>query len=566
MYDDIKTACLYVRYSSANQTEQSIEGQIRVCRDFCDRHGIRIVEIYADRATSASKDIEKRVNFLKMIKDSEKHNFEAVIVYKLDRFSRSRYDMANFKYRLRKNGVQLISATENISNDPEGIILESVLEGMAEFYSAELSQKINRGLRESAFKHNSLGGQIPLGYKTEGKKLVIDEETAPIIREAFSMYAEGHSVAEICRLFNAKGYKTSKGARFGKSSFSKIFRNERYIGVYQFHDYRAEDVIPAIIDKKTFDQVQARLKTNGKAPGRNKAQVIYLLTGKLYCGHCGSHMNASSNTSGYYYYQCYGKKNLHKDCSKKNLRKDFIEDVVVRDAMSLLTEENIDEIATISVRTNNREVESTTNIPALRSRLHETKVSLTNLTKAIESGLAPEALVKRMVELEKEQRVIEAELKNEEKDVVHLEKAQVVYWLEQFKQGDIEDDDFRRLLIDLFVHSVTVWDDEDDHFKITIAYNLTSLQNKTYRLTKGGRSSDFALNPPAHADFSWNRYGYQCNASSGSTALPKQMPPGSGKISASENPGQYRQGSAGTAPSVILPDRAPFLPVLRWRC
>ena len=638
MYDDIKTACLYVRYSSANQTEQSIEGQIRVCRDFCDRHGIRIVEIYADRATSASKDIEKRVNFLKMIKDSEKHNFEAVIVYKLDRFSRSRYDMANFKYRLRKNGVQLISATENISNDPEGIILESVLEGMAEFYSAELSQKINRGLRESAFKHNSLGGQIPLGYKTEGKKLVIDEETAPIIREAFSMYAEGHSVAEICRLFNAKGYKTSKGARFGKSSFSKIFRNERYIGVYQFHDYRAEDVIPAIIDKKTFDQVQARLKTNGKAPGRNKAQVIYLLTGKLYCGHCGSHMNASSNTSGYYYYQCYGKKNLHKDCSKKNLRKDFIEGIVVRDAMSLLTDENIDEIATgyktskgarfgkssfskifrneryigvyqfhdyraedvipaiidkktfdqvqarlktngkapgrnkaqviylltgklycghcgshmnassntsgyyyyqcygkknlhkdcskknlrkdfiegivvrdamslltdenideiatIAVRTNNREVESTTNIPALRDRLHETRVSLTNLTKAIESGLAPEALVKRMVELEKEQKVIEAELKNEEKDVVHLEKAQVVYWLEQFKQGDIDDDDFRRLLIDLFVHSVTVWDEEDDYFKITIGYNLTSLENKTYRLTKGGTSSDFALNPP----------------------------------------------------------------------
>ena len=164
--------------------------------------------------------------------------------------------------------------------------------------------------------------------------------------------------------------------------------------------------------------------------------------------------------------------------------------------MSLLTDENIDEIATIAVRTNNREVESTTNIPALRDRLHETRVSLTNLTKAIESGLAPEALVKRMVELEKEQKVIEAELKNEEKDVVHLEKAQVVYWLEQFKQGDIDDDDFRRLLIDLFVHSVTVWDEEDDHFKITIGYNLTSLENKTYRLTKGGTSSDFALNPP----------------------------------------------------------------------
>ena len=107
MYEDIKTACLYVRFSSHNQTEQSIEGQTRVCRDFCKRHNIRIVEIYADRATSASKDIEKRVQFLKMIKDSEKGLFDAVIVYKLDRFARSRYDSATYKYRLKRNGVQL---------------------------------------------------------------------------------------------------------------------------------------------------------------------------------------------------------------------------------------------------------------------------------------------------------------------------------------------------------------------------------------------------------------------------------------------------------------------------
>ena len=497
MYEEIKTACLYVRYSSANQTEQSIEGQIRVCRDFCNRHNIRVVEIYADRATSASKDIEKRVQFLKMIKDSEKHTFDAVIVYKLDRFSRSRYDSANYKYKLKKNGVQLISATENISNDPEGIILESVLEGMAEFYSAELSQKINRGLRESAYKHNSLGGQIPLGYKSEGKKLVIDEDTAHIVREAFEMYAEGESVAEICRTFNAKGYKTSKGTRFGKSTFSKIFRNERYLGVYQFHDYRAEDAIPAIIDRKLFDQVQARMKTVAKAPARNKAKRAYLLAGKLFCGHCGCKMNGSMNTNGYSYYECYGKKNLHKDCHKKNLRRDFIEDVVVRDAMSLLTDENIETIADVAIRANAQELEHTTNIPSLRGRLHETRVSLENLTKAIESGLSPETLVKRMVELEKEKKILETELKNEEKDVVYLEKAQVIYWLEQFKDGDIEDEDFCRLLVDLFVNSVTVWDDEDDYFTITLAYNLTSLQNKTYRLSKGGTPlSDFTLNAP----------------------------------------------------------------------
>lgn len=493
MYEEIQDVALYVRYSSTNQTEQSIEGQIRVCKEFCQRHGFRIVEIYADRATSASKDIEKRVEFLRMIKDSEKRNFQGVVVYKLDRFSRSRYDSANYKYRLRKNGVQLISATENISNDPEGIILESVLEGMAEFYSAELSQKINRGLKESAYKHNSIGGAIPLGYKSEGKKLVIDEETAPIVRQAFEMYAEGHSVAEICRTFNARGYKTSKGTRFGKSSFSKMFHNERYIGVYQFHDYRAENAIPAIIDKKLFQQVQARMKTTSKAPGQHKARRVYLLSGKLYCGHCGSKMNANSNGTGNYtYYECYGKKNLHANCNKRNLRQDFIEDVVIRDALSLLTDENIKQIAEVAVRTNLQDVEGTTNIPAIKGRLHETKVSLDNIVKAIESGLAPETLVKRMMELEKDKKTLEAELKKEEKTVIYLDEEQVIYWLEQFKGGNIEDDDFRRLLIDLFINHVTVWDEEDDHFKVTIAYNLTSLHEKTYHLKKGGRLSDLS--------------------------------------------------------------------------
>ena len=497
MYEDIKTACLYVRFSSHNQTEQSIEGQTRVCRDFCKRHNIRIVEIYADRATSASKDIEKRVQFLKMIKDSEKGLFDAVIVYKLDRFARSRYDSATYKYRLKRNGVQLISATENISNDPEGIILESVLEGMAEFYSAELSQKINRGMRESAYKHNSIGGAVPLGYKIEDKKLVIDPKTAPIVKEAFEKYADGETVAEICRQFNARGYKTSKGTAFGKSSFTKIFRNERYIGVYSFHDYRAEDAIPAIIDKDLWDRVQLRVGKIKNAPARNKAKVVYLLSGKIFCGHCGSKMNGNCNAGNYYYYQCYGKKNGNVDCKKKNIRKEFIERLVAQDALSLLTDEYIEQIATIACEKNQHEIELDSALPTIRDRIHQVDLSLNNLLKAIESGSAPDMLVKRMGELEKEKKDLQVQAKKESEDIVELDKAQVIYWLEQFRGGSIEDEEFCRMLIDLFVNSVTVWDEDDNTYKVTVAYNLTSLPTKTYRLNKGGTLSDFTSNAPA---------------------------------------------------------------------
>lgn len=497
MYEDIKTACLYVRFSSHNQTEQSIEGQTRVCQEFCQRHNIKIVEIYADRATSASKNTEKRVSFLKMIKDSEKGLFDAVVVYKLDRFARSRYDSATYKYRLKKNGVQLISATENITNSPEGIILESVLEGMAEFYSAELSQKINRGMRESAYKHNSIGGALPLGYKTVDKKLVIDEKTAPIVREAFTMYAEGHSVAEICRIFNARGYKTSKGTEFGKNSFSKIFRNERYIGTYTYHDYRAEDAIPAIIDRDLWDRVQLRLKKVKNSPGRNKAKRVYLLSGKLFCGHCGESMNGNCNGNKYAFYECYGKKSKYNGCQKRNLRKEYIERLIAQDALSLLTDENIEHLATVACERNDYEIETGSPIPVIRDRIHQTEVSINNLTKAIETGATPDALVKRMVELEREKKDLSAQLKKEEELIVPLEKEQVIFWLEKFKDGDIEDEEFCRLLIDLFVNSVTVWDEDNDMLKVTIAYNLTSLPTKTYRLTKDGTLSDFTGNAPA---------------------------------------------------------------------
>lgn len=487
MYEDIKTAALYVRYSSTNQTEQSIEGQIRVCQEFCQRHNIRIVEIYADRATSASKDIEKRIEFLKMIKDSERHPFDAVVVYKLDRFSRSRYDMATYKFKLKKNGVQLISATENISNDPEGIILESVLEGMAEFYSAELSQKINRGLRESAYKHNVIGGHPLLGYKIIDKKYVLDELTAPIVREAFEMYANGETIANICRTFNEKGYRTVNGNKFSKSSFDKMFMNEKYIGVYQFRDYRAEDAIPRIISQELWDKVQARIQSQKThAPGTYKANVIYLLSGKLYCGHCGSRMHASSNSQGYRYYQCFGRENIRKECTKRNMRKDFIEKVVLDDAISLLTDENIEMIADTAVRANNKELESTTQIPYYKKQLKETNTALQNILKAIETGQTPELLVNRMSELEREKRRYEALLKEEEKQIIYLDKPRIVYWLESFRTVDIENEKFAKQLIDLFINSVTVWDEDDTHFKITIAYNLSSYPTKTYRLEKDG--------------------------------------------------------------------------------
>ena len=480
---------LYLRYSSDKQTEQSIEGQDRICRQYCAKNNMCVISTYIDRALSASKNTEKREDFQRMIRDSERGNFEAVVVYKLDRFARNRYDSAIYKNKLKRNGVKVVSATENITDSPEGIILESVLEGMAEFYSMELAQKVTRGMHETALKGNSCGGSIPLGYKVEHKKLVIDPLTAPIVKEAFEKYASGETIVQICDDFNARGLRSAKGALFNKNSFRNMFMNEKYIGVYKYKDIRIEGGIPAIIDKEMFELVNKRMTNNKKAPSKKKAKVDYLLTSKLFCGHCNSPMVGESGTGKngriYNYYTCSNRK-YTQSCDKKLLPKDFIERVVVEDALLLLTSEKIEEIADIAVKEIEKENQENTSIPAIQSRLHEIDKSISNLLRLVEKGANADALFDRLKELENKKKAVEFRLTEEKKNLLTLDKVTIVYWLSQFSKGDINDEHFRRQVINLLVNSVTVWDDPDGWYRITSTYNLTSHGTVTFRCSDKG--------------------------------------------------------------------------------
>ena len=155
---------IYARYSSDRQTEHSIEGQLKVCYEYANREGLTVLDTYIDRASSGTND--NRLQFQKMIKDSERKHFEGVLVYQLDRFARNRLDSALYKHHLKKNGVRVLSARENISSDASGILLEGLLEVQAEYFSAEHSQKVKRGFDINASKGYVIGG-VPLGYKSE---------------------------------------------------------------------------------------------------------------------------------------------------------------------------------------------------------------------------------------------------------------------------------------------------------------------------------------------------------------------------------------------------------------
>ena len=265
-------AVIYARYSSDSQREESIEGQIRECTAFAEKNGITILRHYIDRAYSAKTD--NRPEFQNMIKDSSKKLFDMVIVWKLDRFARNRYDSARHKATLKKNGVKVVSATEVISDGAEGIILESVLEGYAEYYSADLSEKVIRGLTDNALKCKYNGGTLPIGYIIdEEQHFQIDPLAAPFVLDAFKKYDKGATMTEIRDWLNESGVINSRGQPLNYGSVQSMLKNRRYIGEFKYRDIIVPDGIPVIGPQELFDRVQKKMEQNKKAPARNKAEV-----------------------------------------------------------------------------------------------------------------------------------------------------------------------------------------------------------------------------------------------------------------------------------------------------
>lgn len=250
----MNTAVIYARYSTGHeQKEESIEGQIRECTAFAKANDLQIVEIYADRRQSGRTD--NREAFQQMLSDSKKKLFSYVIVWKIDRFGRNREDIAKNKALLRLNGVKLLSAKEAIPEGPEGIILEAVLEGLAEYYSANLSQNIKRGMSEAVMKGKYAGSSAVLGYYVDDNNYFqINPAEADAVRKAFEMFNSGKSYTQIAEYLNGSGFKTSRGAAFNCNTVKAMLKNRKYIGEYIWANIKAE--IPQVIDKDLFDKVQ----------------------------------------------------------------------------------------------------------------------------------------------------------------------------------------------------------------------------------------------------------------------------------------------------------------------
>ncbi len=458
-------AVIYARYSSDSQREESIEGQLRECLEFANKIGVDVVANYIDRAMTATSD--NRPDFQRMIKDSYKHCFNMIIVWKLDRFSRDRYDSANYKHILKKNGVKVVSAKENISEGPEGIILESMLEGMAEYYSAELSVKVKRGLKENALKAKVNGGQIPFGYYIdEEQKHAIAQTLAPIVVEAFTMYADGYLIKDIVNHFNAKGITTRLGKKMSYNIVQYMLTNRKYIGEFRYNDIVIPDAVPAIVSKDLFERVQRRMAQNKHAPARHKAEDDYLLTTKLFCGKCGALMVGEAGTGRkkevHRYYKCVNAKK--HTCDKKTVRKLWIEDLAVQKAMELLHDEAV--IDYLVDRIFDLQGEENPRLPRLRLQLEDVENRIKNIITAIEQGIIFDSTKDRLAELEKEKNQLDLTIVQEQIKKPFLTKEQIRFGIEKFKKLNISTKEGKQRLIDGFINAIYLYDD-----KITFTFN-----------------------------------------------------------------------------------------------
>ena len=223
------------------RSEQSIEGQLRVCQEYAQRNDILILNTYIDQAMSGTND--NRPDFQKMIKDSARKEWDYVLVYKLDRFSRNKFEATIHKKTLRDNGVKVLSAMENIPDTPEGIILESLLEGMNQYFSAELSQKVRRGMKETRLKGNFTGGHLLYGYSLENHKVIINESQVEVVTYIYEQFSLGVYVKDIIKSLTEKGIYNN-GKPFARNTVYNILKNEKYSGIYRHNGEVFENMYP----------------------------------------------------------------------------------------------------------------------------------------------------------------------------------------------------------------------------------------------------------------------------------------------------------------------------------
>lgn len=461
-------AIAYYRFSSHSQNEASIEQQKERAHEYADAKGLTIVKEYADAAISGTTSA--RPQYQLMLSEIEKIKPAVLILWKTDRLGRDKYELIIAKKKIRDVGCSIHLVSEPTPDDsPESVLMESILEGMTEYYSKNLSENIHRGMNFNA-EHALYNGHRIFGYKVdENKKYIVDDTQAPFVQRMFADYASGKAMVDIVNSLNAQGVRTNRGVKFSINTVTKILKNRAYIGEYHFGEYVIPGGMPGLVDPATFDKVQTKLIRNKRSGSQRRAVMQteeaprYWLTGKLFCGECGASMQGVSGTSKtgakYYYYSC--KKQRAKVCRKKPVRKEWIEKVVTNVLTALLDDTEL--IASIAVdaadyyKTNYRDTGYLESLEAERKNVEK---ALNNFVKAIEAGIYNDATQKRMLELEEEKSSLTEAIEAEKiRKALCADEHSIQAYFDKYLHVDLNDPETRDAVLEYFIDKIFVYDD-----------------------------------------------------------------------------------------------------------
>ncbi|AUD65424.1 hypothetical protein BK011_06860 [Tenericutes bacterium MZ-XQ] len=484
-------AVIYARYSSDKQNEQSIESQLRVCKDYAKKNKLNVVGIYIDRAQSGKYD--DRIEFSKMMRDSGKDLFDYIIIYKLDRFSRNKYDSAVHNHTLKKNGIKRLSAMENITEGPEGILMESILEGMAEYYSLELEQKVRRGIKENLLNGKSIGGHKVYGYSTANHKHIVNESEAIIVRKIFELYINGKTAKEIVSEINMLGHNLNMNRVY------RMLKNTKYIGVYEHSGVVYSNIYPRIVDDKSFYKVQSLMSKNKKAPAAKKARVPYHLTGKMFCSKCGRPMIADSTNKSdkiYHYYSCNKNRSIQQKCSTNRISKMQIETLIANKIINnIFTDKHFNELIKDSIESYNKNIDDDSKIKSLEQNLKRTKKQITNIIESIKDGLSSKTLLQELSKLENEVEILQDEIYKENLlKPQRIDDRRLFYMINKHLES-MDINEINEYVLDAFLTNV-IYDDES----VTIFINFFKENKVTIGMDELKSSISYLKGAPFNYD------------------------------------------------------------------
>ncbi len=497
-------AAVYARFSSDNQRDESIDAQLRAINEYAKRNDILVVSEYIDRAKSAMTD--NRPEFLTMIKDAKKDLFDVVIVHKLDRFARNRSDSIGYRTELKRYGISLISVLEYLDDEsPESIILESVLEAMAEYYSKNLAREVRKGMNENALKGLHTGGSGALGYNVDPntRKYIINEWEAEAVRIIFQMYIEGSGYNVIADALNAQGYKTKMNKPFGKGSISSILRNERYTGVYIFNRLSSKDIdgkrnnhlykdesemvrieggMPQIISKEDYQLAQRKMESRRRVRACNNAKEVYLLSRKVFCGECGRVYTGNRKNSGrkktlHVTYACTGRKSRN-GCTNTEIRREYLETFVMEKLADYLFDETLipkicEAYGDYQLSKNAGHLKTKENY---EKRKKEVTKSIDNIVEMIMQSPST-VLAEKLSELEQEKERLNDSYKEicKNADIQNLDEEEITQMFKvarnQLEVGTLK---MTKILVETFIDKVLVYKD-----RIEIVFNFCKDISKT---------------------------------------------------------------------------------------